>query len=302
MNSGDGLTQIFNTVNIGLAILDRDLKVRHWNRWLEIHSNLSQEAVLGGHIFDYFPQLDSPSFNKNCKVVLSFGSFAFFSQKLHGYLFPFKPDGSFGSKFEFMQQSCTMGPLRDTSGAITSLFLIVQDVTELASYEQKLVEMNVKDALTGVYNRRFLELRLAEECERHGRYAREMSVLMLDIDYFKKVNDNFGHQCGDMVLKAVADKVLASLRKTDIVARYGGEEFCCVLPETGMEQASQVAENIRAVVEQMETVTHDHVLKVTVSLGVSVLKDGDMPDSLLRRADSALYDAKNSGRNKVSFC
>ncbi len=292
------LTQIFDTVNIGLVVLDRDIKITYWNRWMAMHSGLPSEQILGEPLFDFFPHLNTNSFNKNCKTVLSFGNFAFFSQKLHSFLFPFKPDSSFGYRFDLMQQSCTMGPIRSTDNTISGLFMIIQDVTELATYEQKLVEMNTKDMLTGIYNRRFLDSRLKEECDRHHRYARALSLMMIDIDFFKKVNDTYGHQCGDHILKAVAEKASSIIRKTDVLARYGGEEFCCLLPETDAVAAEAVAENLRMQIEEMVSSFEGNQVAVTISLGISEINGDDTPESLLKRADEALYEAKHTGRNR----
>jgi diguanylate cyclase (GGDEF)-like protein/PAS domain S-box-containing protein len=290
--------QIFDTLNIGLVVLDPEMRVRYWNRWMAMRSGIPQERIMGEPIFDFFPQLNTPRFTKNCRAVLSFGNFAFFSQKLHRFLFPFKPDNSFGNRFELMQQSCTMGPIRADDNSITSLFLTVQDVTELASYEQKLVEMNTIDALTGIHNRRFLDSRLKEECARFSRYARPFSLMMLDIDFFKKVNDTHGHQAGDLVLKNVAYQAGAVIRTTDLLARYGGEEFCCLLPETDGNATESVAETLRAHIEQMEHHFLKSVIRVTISLGISCFREGDSPETLLKRADEALYQAKRSGRNR----
>jgi diguanylate cyclase (GGDEF)-like protein len=280
------------------VVLDRDIKIQYWNRWMAMHSGIPSEQIISEPLFDFFPHLNTPSFNKNCKAVLSFGNFAFFSQKLHRFLFPFKPDGSFGYRFDLMQQSCTMGPLRSDDNSISGLFLTVQDVTELATYEHKLVEMNTKDVLTGIYNRRFLESRLQEECDRHRRHSRPLSLLMIDIDFFKKVNDTYGHQCGDLVLHSVATKAASIIRSTDFIARYGGEEFCCLLPETTADAAETVAENLRKQIEEMENSFDNSNVKVTISLGISSFISEDSPDSLLKRADDALYQAKHSGRNR----
>jgi diguanylate cyclase (GGDEF)-like protein len=292
------LTQIFDTVNFGLVVLDRDIRIQYWNRWMALRSGIPSDQIIGEPLFDFFPHLRTPSFNKNCKAVLSFGNFAFFSQKLHRFLFPFKPDSSFGYRFDLMQQSCTMGPLRSDNNSITGIFLIVQDVTELATYEQKLVEMNTKDALTGIYNRRFLESRLKEECERHRRYSRPLSLLMIDIDFFKKVNDTYGHQAGDLVLQSVAIKSASVIRKTDFIARYGGEEFCCLLPETCSNDAENIGESLRIQIEEMENSFENNSIKVTISLGISSFITEDSPETLLKRADDALYQAKHSGRNR----
>lgn len=292
------LTQIIDTVNFGLVVFDRGMTIQYWNRWMAMHSGIPAEDVVGKSVLDRFPQLNTARFNKNCKAVLTFGNFAFFSQKLHGFLFPFKPVSSFGSRFDMMQQSCSMGPLRSENNGISGVFLIVQDVTELANYEHKLVELNTRDALTGIYNRRFLESRLKEECERQTRYRRPLSLIMMDIDFFKKVNDTHGHQGGDLILQSVARKAASAIRKTDVIARYGGEEFCCLLPETGAEGAETAAESLRKDIEQLENLFDDKLIKVTVSLGISSFMVDDSPDTLLKRADDALYQAKNAGRNR----
>jgi diguanylate cyclase len=254
------LSQLFDTVNIGLVVLDCDLKVRYWNRWMEFYSGIPSERIVDVPLFEFFPSLNTPKFLRSCKSVLAFGNFAFFSQKLHHYLFPFRADSSFVSRFEFMQQSCSMGPLRDEAKNITSLYLTVQDVTELAAYEHRLLEMNMRDGLTGIYNRRFMEKRLAEEFERHVRYS----------------------------------------RKTEFLARYGGEEFCCLLPETDLASATVLAERFRNSIAGMKQAYQEQEVMVTISLGVSQLsKQIPSPASLLEKADEALYQAKGSGRNRV---
>jgi len=294
------LQQIFDTINLGLVILDRDLKVRHWNRWMARCSKIAPEAILGRPVFDFFPTLQvHQSFRRNCKSVLAFGSYAFFSQKLHRYLFPFPPTSSFEVKFEQMQQSCTMGPLRDDGRAITGIFLTVEDMTESAANEQKLIEMNSTDALTGVYNRRYLETRMKEEFGRHRRHSRRLTLVMFDIDHFKRVNDSHGHACGDFILQSVAGAVAERVRITDCLARYGGEEFSCLLQETDLAAGILLAERFRC---QIEATDHDFKgtpVKVTISLGVSELRDDDTLEQFVKRADEAMYRAKTGGRNRV---
>ena len=294
--------QVFNMINVGLVVLDKDLSVRHWNRWMELHSDIKSEDIVGSPIFSFFPNLNNPKFLRGCKSVLKFGNFSFFSQKLHRYLFPFKPDNTFRSEFSQMQQSCTMGPLRDENNLVTNIYLSVQDVTEIAAYERKLVEKNMQDGLTGVYNRRFLDTKIQEEFSRHKRYDRPFSLIMCDIDHFKNVNDTHGHQCGDVVIKHIATKIDDMIRDTDFLARYGGEEFCCLLPEANLEAASILAERLRQAIEQ-EEVTYDDSqhLKITVSFGVASMNDGvESAEALLQKADEALYEAKKSGRNRVA--
>jgi len=296
----DETYQIFNTVNIGLVILDRDLRVQHWNRWMALHSGITSEEILGSSIFNFFPDLNNPRFLRNCQSVLAFGNLSFFSQKLHRYLFPFKPESFVDSKLQFMQQSCTMGPLRDHDNCIKSIFITIQDVTDMVIYEQKLLEMNLRDGLTGIYNRRFLEIRLKEEFERHKRYARNLSLIMFDIDFFKNVNDTYGHLCGDFILQSIASRVASLIREEDCLARYGGEEFCCILPETGINGAVIIAERIRNIISEAENNFHNVSLIVTVSLGVAETGQSiDTQEKLIKSADRALYEAKKTGRNRV---
>jgi diguanylate cyclase len=198
-----------------------------------------------------------------------------------------------------MQQSCTMGPLRDDNRAISGLFLTVEDMTENAANEQRLIEMNSLDALTGVYNRRYLETRIREEFNRHRRYARRLTLIMFDIDHFKMVNDNHGHPCGDFILQSVAAAVTKRVRITDCLARYGGEEFSCLLQETDLASGMLLAERFRRQVEELE---HDYkgtVVRITISLGVSELRDDDTLEQFIKRADEAMYRAKKGGRNRV---
>jgi diguanylate cyclase len=294
------LNQIFDAINLGIVIVDADLKIQKWNRWMEIHSGIEAGDVVGKSALESFPNLDSPKFIRSCKSVFSFGNFCFFSQKLHGYLFPFKSSSYVGSEFEFMQQSCAMGPLRDENNEIKNLFIYVQDVTEVAVYEQKLVELNMRDGLTGIYNRGFMETKLSEEYFRHKRYSRAFSIVMFDIDHFKKVNDEHGHQCGDFILKSLSSRISAAIRNIDFLFRYGGEEFCCILPETDLEGAELVAERFREAIMDMENNFNGSVIKITISLGVADLNhDMESPNDLIQRADEALYEAKRGGRNRV---
>lgn len=292
--------QIFEMVNVGIVILDKDLKVYKWNRWMEIHSNIKPDSIIGDSIFKHFPKLENKWFLRSCKSVLAFGNFSFFSQKLHQYCFPFKPVNTINSNFKYMQQNCTLGPLRDDKNKITYLYIMVQDVTEIAAYENRLVEMNSRDGLTGVYNRKFFQSRLKEEFERYKRYNTPFSLIMQDIDFFKKVNDNYGHLAGDYVLKKFAATIISRIRGADIIARYGGEEFCCLLPETPLESAHTLADHIRKKIEEMVFEFEGIQMKITVSQGVAELhKKMDSPDQLVKLADNALYEAKKAGRNKV---
>jgi diguanylate cyclase (GGDEF)-like protein len=164
----------------------------------------------------------------------------------------------------------------------------------------------VTDALTGVFNRRYLDRRMLEELARVRRYGHPLSILLLDIDYFKQINDRYGHPVGDRVLVALAQIVSEEIREPDVLARYGGEEFLVIFPQTSLSGAMQIAERLRRRVEGHRFGASDlpeeaDSLSVTTSIGVAELSD-DVQDveRLLRAADAGLYTAKREGRNRVA--
>ncbi len=178
--------------------------------------------------------------------------------------------------------------------------MAVHDVTEAAIYERTLLESNMRDSLTGVYNRRHFEDRLRQEFKRCTRGSGVFSLIMLDIDHFKVVNDTYGHQCGDFILKSITSTMTATIRDTDVFARYGGEEFACLLPETGIEGAVHVAEGFRRAVRDQTFDFQGNPIKVTISLGAARLTERmATPEGLLQKADDALYEAKGAGRDRV---
>lgn len=175
---------------------------------------------------------------------------------------------------------------------------IVQDVTEQRRALERLERLATTDDLTGVLTRRrFLEL-VGEEIGRSERYGRELTLLMLDLDHFKAINDNYGHLAGDRVLVAFTDECRRHLRATDRFARMGGEEFALLLPETGSEEAGALAERIRAAVEQLDVPGAGGSPPCTVSIGGAQWEQGLSVDALFARADRKLYLAKQRGRNR----
>jgi len=165
----------------------------------------------------------------------------------------------------------------------------------LEQMNQRLVEMATTDALTGAFNRRrFYEL-LDDELQRQARYGNVFSLIMLDIDHFKRVNDTYGHSVGDEVLKGVAEVVRDHLRANDRLTRWGGEEFIVLTPSTGAGDALALAERLR---ERVADWVFPTAGSVTVSLGVAEHRDDESGDEVINRADAALYRAKENGRDR----
>lgn len=176
---------------------------------------------------------------------------------------------------------------------------------ERANSYAEVLQHATLDALTGLNNRHQFEIRLKQEYASSKRQNKPLCAMMLDIDFFKSINDTYGHATGDKVLKTVANVIKDKLREYDIPSRYGGEEFCILLPQTNIEEASIVAERLRSAVETkaietfIEKDDSNKNISVTISIGLSQLKETDMAEDLYKRADKALYEAKETGRNKV---
>lgn len=167
--------------------------------------------------------------------------------------------------------------------------------------KEKLREISISDPLTGIYNHNYFYKRLEEEFGRASRYGMPLSVVMMDIDNFKAINDTFGHRVGDKVLKKIAQLLKKSVRKSDLIARYGGEEFAEILTYTQKNGAAEEAERIRELISELTFEAEGIDIKVTLSLGVAEYNPDNTTNSgeLVNRADKALYKAKNSGKNCV---
>jgi diguanylate cyclase (GGDEF)-like protein len=173
--------------------------------------------------------------------------------------------------------------------------------TSIALNNVQLYKRATTDDLTGLYTRQYIDERLAQEIERAKRYQRPFSILMVDLDHFKQVNDTFGHTTGDLVLQIVADILTEELRDSDIAGRLGGEEFIIILGETELDGAINFAERIREEIESKEIVKDNKIIKVTASIGLACYKlsHKERVERLIEEADKALYQAKSNGRNRV---
>ncbi len=190
----------------------------------------------------------------------------------------------------------TMVPHRDDRGLMTHYDGLIEDITERKLAEEELRRLAATDKLTGAYNRTKCHEILEREIERVKRHNQPLSIIIFDIDRFKRINDRYGHNAGDYVLKTIADIVRESIRKIDYFVRWGGEEFMVISSETNLKEATALAERIRA---KIESSTFEGVGKVTVSFGVTEFTSNDTEDSLIKRADDAMYEAKKKGRNRV---
>lgn len=191
-------------------------------------------------------------------------------------------------------------PLKNSAGEVTHFVAIERDVTEQKNLEIKLDELSKTDPLTKLLNRRAFNNIINTELLRYKRAGSSFSVLMLDIDHFKSVNDTFGHPAGDKVLQKIGTISNTLLRAQDSAARIGGEEFCILLPDTTIEIALTTANRIKDIIAGTTIIAEENSINITVSIGISEVNELDANYSnILARADKALYQAKSSGRNRV---
>jgi len=191
-------------------------------------------------------------------------------------------------------------PLKDDAGNIKCFASIERDLTRYKKMERQLAQMALFDDLTGSLSRAAFFQQAEKEFARARRYHRPLTTLMIDIDHFKRVNDEYGHAAGDQVLVIFAEAVQEMIRTTDFMGRVGGEEFAILMPDTPMNAACHLAERIRERINKYPYLARDMLIEITASLGVAELQTSDENfQALLQRADDALYSAKQGGRNRV---
>jgi diguanylate cyclase (GGDEF) domain len=301
------LMDVLHNIDVGLVVLDLHMHVKLWNGFMQNHSARSSAEVLDVCIFDLFPELPEAWFRRKLQAVTVLHNAAFTTWEQRPYLFRFKNYRPVTGAAEFMYQNCTMLPLTDATGEVNHICLIIYDVTEVAINRLQLQQANAQlrhisrtDGLTGLLNRKTWEQSLRLEFKRFQRYHHACSLIMLDIDHFKDINDSYGHTAGDEVIRRTAAILKEGLRESDVAGRYGGEEFVVILVDTDAAGAQVVAERLRTRIEASSVPYEQHIINFTVSLGIAELtpKISD-PTMWIDTADRGLYNAKRAGRNQA---
>lgn len=286
----DMLQSISDSVQDALVLMDENGLIHFWNPAAEKIFGYSAAEMLGESLDCCIFAEDNEDISGDGEDVSNigelfdgYGSFTVNVRRKGGTVFP---------------AEVLLSPLRkDDKWWVVGT---VRDVTERKEAEDKLRRLATTDPLTGLANRRFFMESADEALERSLRYERDLSLLMLDIDFFKNVNDMYGHDAGDDVLQGLAAAGLKILRKIDVFGRIGGEEFSVLLPDTGLEGAEMVAERLRREIEQTRMKTRAGELNITVSIGVASLNEEiNTLEHLLKASDIGLYSAKHAGRNRV---
>jgi diguanylate cyclase len=303
------LMDILQNIDAGLVVMNRKYQIELWNNFMQNHSGRVPEDALGKTIFEIFPELPRSWFERKAESVFVLHNATFTTWEQRPYLFRFPHYRPITGTAPHMYQNSTIIPLVDTRGNVEHICLIVYDVTDTAvnkiaqqQAHKQLQELSRIDHLTGLYNRGFWESRLIQEFKRFDRYQLNSTLVMFDIDHFKKVNDTYGHTVGDDVIREVSRALRSQLRDLDIAGRYGGEEFGVILTGTTAEGAAVFAERLRNTIENLVVHSEGQEVKFTISLGINQL-DESTPDhrAWIEKADQALYQSKEGGRNRYTI-
>ena len=287
----DTLRAALNEIDIGIVLLDKDLRPQFVNRAFMDMWHLTDEIAVAKLDFEGLMQL-----------VVSKQSRPMPAIKFNEFI----------KKRTMLIRAGVEDPrdLRVDDGKVIRVkckplpdggrMLVYADVTDLVQQADKLKEMATVDGMTGLFNRRHFFSLAEMEWSRYQRHWRPLSLLMVDIDEFKSINDRFGHDAGDHVIVQIAELCRKAKRKSDVVARFGGEEFLLLLPETTLEEAQHTAERLRQVVEESDLSIASRAINATISIGVAEANPYmEAIFDLIKLADQALYNAKHAGRNRV---
>ncbi|PKM30837.1 MAG: diguanylate cyclase [Gammaproteobacteria bacterium HGW-Gammaproteobacteria-11] len=303
------LLDIVQSIDVGVVVMDREYRIEVWNSFMENHSGMSSDKVSRQTLFELFPEIEPNWFKKKVETAVMLGTRAFTIWEQRPNLVHFKSYQPITGLADEMYQNVTILPLRSATGKTDHVCLIIYDVTgvainkrQLEAANQQLQELALRDGLTGLLNRRYWEQCLEREFARHMRYESPASLVIFDIDHFKRFNDTYGHQLGDEVIREVSRLTKLFARETDFAGRYGGEEFVVLLPDTELNGAAQFAERLRSAIERLQIEHGDELLKVTISLGVAEIRDSMINHTvLIEEADKALYQSKEGGRNRTTL-
>jgi len=289
--------EILDNLYDGVYFVDRDRTIRYWNKGAELLSGYSSAEVVGTHCRN----------NLLMHVDTNGGSLCHGGCPLHTTI----QSGLKGEAEAFLHHKdghrvpvrLRATPLRDDQGTIIGAVEIFSDNSEkihALEMMEKLQRTVFLDPLTGLANRRFIDTALPARFDEMIRYGWQFGVIMMDIDFFKSVNDRHGHDIGDEALKMVARTLVKGSRSSDIVGRWGGEEFISILPNVTSLRLRKSAERHRILVERSGLRIETGILNLTISAGATLAHPEDTPQSLIKRADKLLYESKSHGRNRIT--
>ena len=299
---------IFNTVDNGIVILDEDLTIIAWNRWLEIFTKVSAKDIIGKNICDFFTYIDKKKLIRKIKSVLLTEHPSYYSVDPHRFLIDIPVNNIINKSYNSMQQNVTIVPYnikkRQVCIYIYDITALCETNMQLEKLNDELADISHRDPLTNLYNRRYFSDQINKVKTFAKRNGYPLSIILLDIDNFKIINDTYGHIVGDDVIIKVARSLEEELRNSDIVARFGGEEFVILLQNSDSATSFKVAEKIRHRLADLTIKSKLDSFNFTTSFGLAQFNeklDNDDIKKTIERADIALYQSKNAGKNQTTI-
>ena len=298
--------ELINAIDVGVVVVDSDFCVEVWNQFMENHASIKPADIVGQSLFSHFPEIDEGWLRQKSVPIFNLRSPVFIIWEQRQYLFKFGANRPVTCGAHHMYQNVTMFPIIGDNGEVSRFCIMVYDVTDQALSKLGMSRLNDElkvasriDGLTGLFNRRYWQERFEQAYKLAKRREKPSTALMLDIDHFKKVNDTYGHQAGDSVIQSLAHLIKRCVRETDLAGRYGGEEFAVILTDSAVDNAVTVAERLRRLAEHSQVEHEGQIIKFNISVELAEFSPlCDSPMEWLERADQALYQAKQTGRNK----
>lgn len=291
-------SRILDDLHEGLYLVDRDRVIQYWNKAAERISGFKADEVVGKSCSEnILTHVDGEGCSLclgECPLAMSIAD----GDAREAEVFLHHKDG------HRVPVSVRVSPLKDADGKVIGGVELFSDISSEKAIELRIKElegMALLDNLTRLANRNYLEKELTIRFEEHKRMGIPFGVLFMDIDHFKKFNDTYGHDVGDLVLKFVASTLVKNLRPFDVVGRWGGEEFIGIMRNVTGQTLEQLGDRLRVLVDDSYLMRQDDKLKVTLSIGATVTRNDDTVDSLIKRADTLLYKSKTAGRNRLTL-
>lgn len=292
---------ILEQLNEGIYYVDTERKITYWNKAAETISGYTKEEVMGRSCADNLLRHIDESGNEMCKNDCPITGAILKGAGAEKNIYLHHKNGHRVKVFT------RITPIRNNNGDVVGAVELFTDLTndthtELISELEKLKKEVYSDALTQIGNRKYGEITLERRFRDWQDYRIPFSIFFIDIDFFKKINDTYGHCTGDSVLKMVSKSITSLLRSMDVVCRWGGEEFIIISPNITGSAVTMVGERIRRFIEQSWVQSaSDEMVYCTISIGAASVQNGDTPAAILKRADSAMYHSKQNGRNKLTI-
>jgi diguanylate cyclase (GGDEF)-like protein/PAS domain S-box-containing protein len=289
--------QLIDNLYDGVYFVDSSRMITYWNKSAEELTGYSAEEAIGKHCFDNFLNHVDCEGRKLCLEGCPLSHTLADGTKRESEVFLQHRDG------HRIPVSVRTSPITDSKGAVVGAVEIFTDVSDKKKLERRaatLEKMALNDALTGIPNRRYTQLRVRQAIQETRHFGRSIGILMFDLDQFKRVNDTYGHDLGDAVLQTASRTLANGLRPADFLGRWGGEEFLAIVLDVSKPELTALADRSRILLEQSQTHANFSSIHVTVSVGATLVRAADTQASVVSRADKLMYRSKSLGRNRVT--